>query len=74
VLLSTSGVLLLGDAVHSFPPDIGQGVNAALEDVFVFHQVLAELEDDLSRSLPRYEAVRSPDVDAVVRLAQVAAP
>jgi 2-polyprenyl-6-methoxyphenol hydroxylase-like FAD-dependent oxidoreductase len=67
-------VLLLGDAVRCFPPDIGQGVNSALEDVFVLHQVLAENEDDLARSLPRYEAVRSPDVDAVVRLAQVAAP
>lgn len=68
------GVLLLGDAVHCFPPDIGQGVNSALEDVFVLNQVLAENEDNLARSLPRYEAVRSPDVDAVVRLAQVAAP
>jgi kynurenine 3-monooxygenase len=68
------GVLLLGDAVHCFPPDIGQGVNSALEDVFVFNQVLAENEDDPVRSLPRYEAVRSPDVSAVVRLAQVTAP
>ncbi|MDJ0704450.1 MAG: NAD(P)/FAD-dependent oxidoreductase [Leptolyngbyaceae cyanobacterium MO_188.B28] len=67
-------VLLLGDAVHCFPPDIGQGVNSALEDVFVFYQILEENEDDLTRSLPRYEAVRLPDVRAVVRLAQVAAP
>jgi kynurenine 3-monooxygenase len=74
VFLPASGVLLLGDAIHSFPPDIGQGVNSALEDVVVLNQVLAEEEDDLSRALPRYEAVRSPDVDAVVRLAQVAAP
>lgn len=71
---TAKGVLLLGDAVHCFPPDIGQGVNSALEDVVVLHQVLAENADDLVRSLPRYEAVRSPDVEAVVRLAQVAAP
>lgn len=71
---TTSGVVLLGDAVHCFPPDIGQGVNSALEDVVVFSQVLAENEDDLARSLPRYEAVRSPDVEAIVRLAQVTAP
>lgn len=69
-----SGVLLLGDAVHCFPPDIGQGVNSALEDVVVLNQVLEENEDDLTKSLPRYEAARSPDVQAVVRLAQVAAP
>lgn len=71
---TTSGVVLLGDAVHCFPPDIGQGVNSALEDVVVFSQVLAENEDGLARSLPRYEAVRSPDVEAIVRLAQVTAP
>jgi 2-polyprenyl-6-methoxyphenol hydroxylase-like FAD-dependent oxidoreductase len=71
---TASGILLLGDAVHCFPPDIGQGVNSALEDVFVLNQVLEENEDDLTQSLLRYEAVRSPDVYAVVRLAQVAAP
>lgn len=71
---TTPSVLLLGDAVHCFPPDIGQGVNSALEDVFLFHQILEENEDDLGRSLSRYEALRSPDVSAVVRLAQVAAP
>jgi kynurenine 3-monooxygenase len=71
---TVSGVVLLGDAVHCFPPDIGQGVNSALEDVVVLHQVLAENGDDLARSLPHYEAVRSPDGAAVVRLAQMAAP
>ena len=30
---STSGVVLIGDALHSFPPDTGQGVNAAFCDV-----------------------------------------
>lgn len=77
-LLSSSqdatGVVLLGDAAHCFPPDIGQGVNSALEDVFVLNQVLEENEDDLARSLSRYEAVRSPDVSALVRLVQIAAP
>ena len=26
-----TGIALLGDAAHAFPPDVGQGVNAALE-------------------------------------------
>lgn len=71
---TASGVLLLGDAVHCFPPDIGQGVNSALEDVFVLNQVLEENQNNLERSLPQYEIVRSPDVSSVVRLAQIAAP
>ena len=30
-----AGVVLVGDALHSFPPDLGQGVNAALCDVMM---------------------------------------
>lgn len=68
------GILLLGDAIHCFPPDIGQGVNSALEDVSVLNQVLSQEQDNLARALPRYEALRAADVEAVVRLAQIAAP
>jgi kynurenine 3-monooxygenase len=49
-------------------------VNSVLEDVYVLNQVLAENGDDLARSLPEYETRRSPDVEALVRLAQIAAP
>lgn len=69
-----TGVLLLGDAIHCFPPDIGQGVNAALEDVVVLNDILCQSQDDLAQALPRYETARSPDVAAVARLAQIAAP
>lgn len=70
----SAGVLLLGDAVHCFPPDIGQGVNAALEDVAVLNEVLCQSQGDLTQALPCYEAMRAMDVKAVVQLAQIAAP
>ncbi|MER3434230.1 MAG: FAD-binding monooxygenase [Leptolyngbya sp. ERB_1_1] len=70
----SAGVLLLGDAIHCFPPDIGQGVNAALEDVFVLNETLCQSQDDLAQALPRYETIRARDASAVVRLAQIAAP
>lgn len=71
---SAVGVVLLGDAVHCFPPDIGQGVNSALEDVFVLNQTLAKSHDDLSSAMPLYETLRLPDVKPLVRLAQIAFP
>ena len=71
---STNGVVLLGDAIHCFPPDIGQGVNSALEDVCVLNEALCESDDDISLALPRYESLRFPNVKALIRLAQTAYP
>lgn len=71
---AVTGIVLLGDAIHCFPPDIGQGVNSALEDVCVLHEALCQSHDDLSLALPLYESLRLPDVKAVVRLAQTAYP
>ena len=34
------GVVLVGDAVHTFPPDIGQGINAGLGDVVALDRAL----------------------------------
>ncbi|CAD5953271.1 Kynurenine 3-monooxygenase [Planktothrix tepida] len=69
-----SAILLLGDAVHCFPPDIGQGVNSALEDVYILQQVLEETQDDLLLALPLYEARRSGDIEALIHLAQTTFP
>ena len=33
-----AGVVLVGDACHAFPPDIGQGINAGLQDVVALDQ------------------------------------
>jgi len=63
LLLPKAGVVLVGDAIHAFPPDIGQGVNSALSDVVMLGEALdgadggdgpmAKLRDALSaRRLP----------------------
>ncbi|MEL7035239.1 MAG: NAD(P)/FAD-dependent oxidoreductase [Cyanobacteria bacterium J06592_8] len=71
---NSSGIVLLGDAVHCFPPDIGQGVNSALEDVFVLNQALSETNNKISKTLPLYESWRSPNLKPLIRLAQTAFP
>ena len=70
----TAGILLIGDAIHSFPPDIGQGVNAALEDVYVLNKALSQSHDALFIALPLYESLRSSETKALVRLAQISSP
>ncbi|NEO40054.1 MAG: FAD-dependent monooxygenase [Moorea sp. SIOASIH] len=69
-----TAIILLGDAAHCFPPDIGQGVNSALEDIYVFQEILAETQDNLSQALPRYQNLRQPDIKALIRLVQISYP
>lgn len=69
-----TGVILFGDAVHCFPPDIGQGVNSALEDVYLFDEVLAQTKDNLWSALPLYQSLRENDVRALIRLVQICYP
>ncbi len=40
-------VILVGDAAHAFPPDLGQGLNGALEDIICLY-VLKQIIDSCS--------------------------
>lgn len=63
-------VLLLGDAAHAFPPDLGMGVNSALEEVFILKRLLDKNKDQVSRSCSAFAARRLPENQALVRLVQ----
>ena len=43
-------------------------------NIYIFHNILAETCDDLDRSLPIYQDIRQPDIQALVRLVQVSYP
>jgi len=73
-------LVLLGDAAHAMPPNLGQGANSALVDAAV---LLDELRrgDDLPTALAAYEARRQPAVRRVAnasarlgRLAELTSP
>ena len=79
----STACFLLGDALHAFPPDLGQGLNAALEDVLVLGDLLPPCNKDLS--LPRnnnlfdtavsqYQANRVPASEALANIVRVGFP
>jgi len=83
------GVVLVGDAMHAYPPDIGQGVNSGLLDVVALDRALRGVDivtgqepndtsssshPDLSTALRTYEKNRIPEVKALIRYARFGAP
>jgi kynurenine 3-monooxygenase len=71
---SAMPVLLIGDAAHAFPPDLGLGVNSALEDLFCLAGHIEATPDQLEAACTAYEAARLPQSAALVRLVQTVFP
>lgn len=69
-----SNILLLGDAVHAVSAAIGQGCNAALQDVWVFNQILDRHRDDWSQALPTFSHQRIPEAHALRELSDYSFP
>ncbi|HEY9630238.1 MAG TPA: NAD(P)/FAD-dependent oxidoreductase [Coleofasciculaceae cyanobacterium] len=67
-------ILLIGDAAHAVSPSIGQGCNAALEDVVIFDALLDEYSDHLGAAIEQFTIRRKPDAHALVELGDYAFP
>ncbi len=71
---SAMQVLLIGDAAHAFPPDLGLGVNSALEDLFCLAAHLETAPERLESACAAFETERLPQSAALVRLVQTVFP
>lgn len=73
-----NGVVILGDAAHSFPPDAELGLNSGFEDVALFAATLdSQSQHDsptLRSILNAYEIKNDQETDALVYVARVASP
>ena len=65
--------LLIGDSAHAFPPDLGLGVNSALEDLEMLATALTN-DPDWRAAVQTYATKRLPESKALVRLVQTVFP
>ncbi|MBD0261637.1 MAG: FAD-dependent monooxygenase [Tolypothrix sp. Co-bin9] len=70
----SDSVLLIGDAAHAVSPSLGQGCNAALEDVAVFDKLLDQYSDDIALALEQFTINRKEDAHALAELSENAFP
>ena len=61
--------LIMGDASHAIVPFYGQGMNASLEDVRVFDEVLEEYGNDWEKVFTVFQDRRKANADAIADLA-----
>ena len=69
-----NSVLIVGDAAHSVSPSIGQGCNAALEDVAILDELLDEYADDWTEAIAQFTLRRQADAHALVELGDYSFP
>jgi kynurenine 3-monooxygenase len=67
-------VLIIGDAAHSVSPSIGQGCNAALEDVVILDELLDEYDDDWAKATAQFTLRRRANAHALVELGDYSFP
>ncbi len=60
--------LLIGDAAHGLVPFFGQGMNSAFEDCRILDELLQEYDDNWSKVIPLFYAIRKPNTEAVAQM------
>mmetsp|Transcript_17854 Transcript_17854/g.32371 ORF Transcript_17854/g.32371 Transcript_17854/m.32371 type:complete len:896 (+) Transcript_17854:52-2739(+) len=66
--LTEERICLLGDAAHATTPQIGQGMNTALDDARVFHELMLFHDDNLDEVLPAFTRQRVKEGRALTDL------
>uniref|UniRef100_A0A7S3NM05 FAD-binding domain-containing protein n=1 Tax=Aureoumbra lagunensis TaxID=44058 RepID=A0A7S3NM05_9STRA len=66
--------LLLGDAASAFPPDLGQGVNSALEDVLVLGNLINSQSLSQQPLTDAFQKERAPANKALAKIVRCAFP
>jgi kynurenine 3-monooxygenase len=61
--------LIMGDASHAIVPFYGQGMNASLEDIRVFDEVLEKEGDNWEKVFDIFQDLRKNNTDAIADLA-----
>lgn len=69
-----NSVLILGDAAHCVSPSLGQGCNAALEDVTIVNKLLDEYADNWAVAIAQFSLRRTADAHALVELSDYSYP
>ncbi|KAK4183250.1 hypothetical protein QBC35DRAFT_508360 [Podospora australis] len=63
-------VVIVGDAAHAIPPSSGQGVNQALEDVYMLSLLLGNKGVDEAEPLGFWQKYRQARVDRILKLVE----